>query len=192
MKTLFLRLGAAFAATAYATSAHAHPGHGTDVLAGLLHPLLGMDHLLAILAVGVWAARLQERARWLVPASFLAAMAVAAAAALAGLPLPAVELGIAGSVLLAGLLLLLRVTLVPAAGAALVAAFAVFHGYAHGAEMPAGDSPALYIAGFLLTTAILLLAGRAMGRRLARTRVGLPATGSVLSISGGWLVAALA
>lgn len=191
MTMLFLRLGAVFAATAFATSAHAHPGHDAGVLAGLLHPLLGLDHLLAILAVGIWTARPGERGRWMLPVTFLVVMAVAATAALAGLHLPAVELGVAGSVLLAGLLLLLRVALAPAAGATLVSAFAVFHGYAHGAEIPAGGSPVLYLSGFLLMTVILLLAGRFVGVRLAGTRAGLPVTGSVLSVSGGWMIAAL-
>lgn len=191
MTTTLIRIGAALAAAGLAASAHAHPGHNEGALAGLLHPLAGIDHLLAILAVGMWAAHLGGRARLLLPASFILAMGLAAGAAVAGLVLPAFEPGIAGSLLLAGLLLVFRVRIAPAAGAAIVAAFAVFHGYAHGAELPQHAAAWLYFAGFLATSAALLFAGRSIAIRLEKWRPGLSVAGMLVAASGGWMAVSL-
>lgn len=123
--------------------------------AGFAHPLGGLDHLLAMIAVGLWAAQLGGRALWAVPAAFVTMMAVGGAAGMTGMALPNVELGITGSLLVLGALILAWARLPVWAGMALVGFFAVFHGYAHGAEMPAESAALGYAAGFVLATALL-------------------------------------
>jgi urease accessory protein len=159
------RTVAALALVLAAGSAVAHTGHGTgSAYAGLVHPL-GLDHLLAMVAVGVWsAAALQGRARLAGPALFMAALALGAAAGAAGLGGAFVETGIAASVVLLGVLLALARRLPVAQGLALVAAVGLLHGLAHGAELPAGAGFAGYAAGFLATTALLHAAGLGLGR----------------------------
>lgn len=178
------------AASFFCTSALAHPGHGNGAVAGILHPLLGLDHILAMLAVGIWAARLGGRARWLVPASFLIFMVAAAAMAMAGVVMPLAESGIAASVLLAGLLIAFSIRMQALAGSLVVAMFAVVHGYAHGLEMPAQASPWLYGAGFVLSTALLHGIGLVIGAALRRQAWALPAAGSAIAACGGWLMLA--
>lgn len=167
------------AAAALPLSAMAHTGHGaTDsFIHGLAHPVGGLDHLLAMLAVGLWAAQQRGHATWTLPLSFVGVMALGAALAVAGVGLPGVELGIVGSVVAFGALLALgrRVPLVLTAS--LTGLFAVFHGFAHGAEMAAGSSPAMYGLGFVLATAGLHAAGLGGGlltRRLSE-RLAAPA-----------------
>src|SRR5712691_8549209 len=158
-----LRIAAAFLALA-PTVAFAHPGHeGPGLVAGFLHPLGGVDHIIAMVAVGLLAARLGGRALWLVPASFIAAMAVAGLAAIAGVGLPYVETGIALSVLVLGATVALGLTMPVAAAMGLVAFFAIFHGYAHGAEMPETASGLAYGAGFVAATALLHGVGIGLG-----------------------------
>jgi urease accessory protein len=123
--------------------------------AGFAHPFSGMDHLLAMIAVGLWAAQLGRRAIWAVPAAFVGMMAVGGVAGIAGIALPQVELGIAGSLLVLGALILAWTKLPVSVGVALVGFFAVFHGFAHGAEMPAESAALGYAAGFMLATALL-------------------------------------
>ena len=182
----------AAAVTLYSGTALAHPGHANGALAGMLHPLLGLDHLLAMLAVGIWAARLGGRARWLVPVSFLACMALFAGLALASVNLPLGEGGISASVLLAGVLIAAPLRLTPAFGALVVAFFASAHGYAHGLEMPAPASPWLYGAGFLLSTASLHVAGLSLGASLQRNKWAWAAVGSAIAACGGWMLTTLA
>jgi urease accessory protein len=141
-------------------ASHEHAGF----LAGLAHPLTGADHLAAMLAVGLWAVSLSGRALWLVPASFVALLAAGAVLGGFGLALPAVEPMIALSVVALGLAAAVRVQAPVAAAAALVGGFALFHGQAHGAEMPALASPLLYGAGFVVATAALHAAGIVLGR----------------------------
>jgi len=121
--------------------ASAHPGHDGheltwDFSGGFAHPLSGWDHLLVMIAVGLWAAQLGGHARWLVPAAFAGVMALGAALGEEGVTFPGIEQGIAASVLVLGLLIAAAVRLPVTAGAALVGVFAIFHGLAHGAEMP--------------------------------------------------------
>ncbi len=153
--------------------ASAHPGHGEiGFIPGITHPLAGLDHLLAMVAVGLLAVRCaaggDRRALWQVPAAFLAAMTAGGLLAAAGLPLPLAEWGIALSVLVFGVLIAL--TTVPRTGIAVlvVAAFAVLHGHAHVAEMAAGTHLAAYVGGFLLATTALHAVGVALGWSLAR------------------------
>lgn len=148
--------------------AHAHTGagHANGFMDGLDHPLHGLDHLLAMIAVGLWAAQLGGRAVWAVPASFVGVMALGGFMGAAGWNLPMVETGILLSVFLLGLLLVFAVRLPLWAGSGLVAFFALFHGYAHGAEMPHGASSALYAGGFVLATAALHSVGIGLGLAL--------------------------
>lgn len=156
---------------AAATSASAHTGHGTHSLfEGLAHPL-GLDHLLAMVAVGLWSAlALPAARRWQGPAAFLAAMAGGAALGAAGLGLPGTEAGIALSVVLFGAMLVAGARVPAGAGLGLITAAAALHGLAHGAELPAGASFGAYAAGFLATTAGLHVAGVGLGQALRDAR----------------------
>lgn len=169
-----------------AVSAFAHPGHEATTVAGsfyagLLHPLTGADHLLAMASVGVWSALAargshgrQPGAMQLLrlPLAFVVLMLAGAALGLAGFTLPAVEPMIAASLLVIGLLVALRAQLPAAAGMAIVGGFALFHGYAHGAELPASASalPTVlaYVGGFALATMGLHCAGIGVGGVLRR------------------------
>jgi urease accessory protein len=155
-----------------ALPAAGHTGHEADGLgAGLLHPLAGADHLLAMVMVGLWAALLaarEQHAGWLLPAAFLAALLAGALAGFAGIPVPFVESGIAATVVALGGMLLATLRAPPVVGIGVVAAAGLVHGVAHGAELPASATPALYAAGFLATTALLHAAGVAVGGRLLR------------------------
>lgn len=153
-----------------ATPALAHVGPGTPSAfsAGLAHPIAGADHILAMMAVGLWAAAIGGRAVLAVPTAFIAAMVGGAALAMAGVGLPAVEPMILASVVVLGLLVAAAMRPAASAAAALVGAFAVFHGYAHGAEM--GGAGALgFGAGFALSTALLHGAGIGLGLYAARS-----------------------
>jgi len=155
---------------ATAVPAFAHVGHGeTDgFIHGFLHPVGGLDHLLAMVSVGLLAAFLGARAVWAVPLSFLVMMAAGAGLAMGGFELPYVELGISLSVIVLGCAVALRLPLPMIVASALVGGFAIFHGFAHGVEMPADASGASYGAGFLLATALLHLAGVVAGFALTR------------------------
>ena len=182
-----LRTGLLFAALSLPLAALAHTGadagshHG--LLAGLLHPLSGPDHLAAMLAVGLWSGSTARRP-WVAPLAFANLLLLGALLALAGLALPMVEPMIAASLLLLGLLLATRLSLPAPAAAVLVGGFALFHGAAHGGELAGGAA----LAGMLLSTVALHLAGMALGRQwrsgpvwLARSAGGLVALlGSVL------------
>nr|WP_294527054.1 HupE/UreJ family protein [uncultured Rhodopila sp.] len=178
-------------------AAFAHPGTAphdhAGFLAGVLHPLTGADHLAAMVAVGLWAAALGGRAIWAVPASFVGLLAIGAVSGVSGIALPAVEPMIAVSVIALGLAVAFRLRVAAPAAAALVGVFAVFHGHAHGAEMPALASPLLYGLGFVLATAALHGAGIALGLGLGRTGAawlpriaghGIAAFGALLLVAG--------
>ncbi|PLL12444.1 urease accessory protein [Tabrizicola sp. TH137] len=143
----------------------AHEGHGSGFLAGAGHPIGGTDHLLAMLAVGLWAAMLGGRALWVLPLAFVTAMLAGGGMGHAGLPLPGVEPMILASVILVGVAAALALRL-PLGWAALgVAAFGLFHGHAHGMEGPQ-DGLALFAAGFALATLALHMAGLGIGLAL--------------------------
>lgn len=164
MRKLSLVAGvAALAVTAGTAQAHGLGANGAGFAAGFAHPLSGLDHLLAMGAVGLWAAQLGGRALWQVPLAFLAMMAVGSLAGFAGTPIPAVEVGIVGSLLVLGVLVAAAARLPVAVGATLVGLFALFHGHAHGTEMPQATSAVLYGLGFVLATAFLHAAGLALG-----------------------------
>jgi urease accessory protein len=155
--------------------AAAHPGgpHVHGVLDGFAHPVTGLDHLAAMVAVGLIAARLGGRGLWLVPASFVGAMALGAGLAMAGLAPPLVEAGIAASLVVFGALVAVRARPPVAAMSLLVAGFALFHGFAHGMEAPADASGLSYMAGFILATALLHGAGVLAGLRLGGMTSGI-------------------
>ena len=160
------------------TIALAHPGHplpgstAYSFAAGLMHPLTGLDHLCAMVVLGVWSAMTTRRA-WLAPLSFVLALLAGALLGTAGMPMPVVEPMVAVSLLALGLLTAARARLSEPAGMAVAALFAVFHGHAHGTELPESVSAALYFGGFLLATATLHGAGIAGGFALRGTHVWL-------------------
>jgi len=174
---------------AASSAAIAHPGDiAGGALHGFAHPFGGLDHLLAMLAVGVWAARFSGAARWVLPAAFVGFMT--AGAALGGaFALPLVEPMIALSVLVLGLATAIAVRLPVPAGGAVVALFALYHGHAHFNDMPAETSVAGFAAGMLAATALLHLSGIFVALQLARVRAWLPrALGGAVSLAGAWLL----
>ena len=187
----------AFAFVSTAALAHGGQAEPAGLVYGFLHPLGGLDHILAMVAVGVFAFVLGGRALWLVPLTFVATMAAGFGLGLTGIHLPFAELMIAASsIVIGGAAALGRSTPV-AAAASLVGAFALFHGHAHGAELPAGGVASLYAFGFLAATALLhgagLLAawgGARLLQRHGRTAARLAGAGFALGglgILAGWL-----
>ncbi|MBZ5757297.1 HupE/UreJ family protein [Pseudomonas sp. S5(2021)] len=172
--------------------AFAHPGHDhAGVMSGLAHPLFGIDHLLAMLAVGLWAAQQRGAARWALPLTFVATMLFGGLLGFAGIEMPLMETGIAGSVLALGLLVALAVRPPVAIAAGLTALFAASHGVAHGLELPALSSPWGYAAGFVAATAALHAAGYAVARSLPQAAAPLVRIAGVASaLTGAWLLAA--
>ena len=170
--------------------AFAHPGHeASGLLTGLAHPLLGLDHLLALLAVGLWAAQQQGSARLAVPLTFLACLLLGGLLGFAGLRLPGLETGIAGSVLALGLLVALAARPALTFALPLTALFALAHGVAHGLELPVLTSPWSYSLGFLAATAALHGAGYALVRNLPRAAAPLVRLAGAGSAGAGlWLL----
>jgi urease accessory protein len=144
-------------------SAHTGVGDHHGFLAGLVHPIGGLDHILAMVAVGLWAVQLGGTALWLIPSAFVIAMAGSSVIGYWGLPLPGVEQGILASDFSLGLLLLFATRLPLAIGVGIVTILATFHGYAHGAEMPSTASGLTYGLGFVMATATLHLIGIGLG-----------------------------
>jgi len=171
------------------------PGHAHDLTTGFLHPLGGLDHILAMIAVGLFAAQLGGRALWLVPASFVTVMGAAGLAGMSGIALPMTETGIALSVIVLGAAVALRASMPVAAAMALVGFFAIFHGYAHGVETPETASGLSYSLGFVAATALLhglgiglgLALGQldgAFGRNLVRIAGSVAAVIGVVMLAG--------
>ena len=154
---------------------------------GVLHPFVGADHVLAMLAVGLWAAQLGGRALWSVPLAFISVLALGAVAGAAGLTVASVELGIAASVLALGLLVAFAVRLPLAIGVTLAGAFAFLHGHAHGTEWPALVPAWSYAGGFLLATALLHATGVLAGRTFDAKR--LQWAGACVALAGITLIA---
>ncbi|MDX6765716.1 MAG: HupE/UreJ family protein [Candidatus Methylacidiphilales bacterium] len=150
--------------------AQAHPGagHAVGFLHGTTHPVTGLDHLCVMLAVGLWAAQRGGRATWLVPLTFVSVMALGGFLGLASVPLPLVEQGILASVLVLGVLIAAAVRLPLAATSILIGLFALFHGHAHGTEMPENASGLAYGLGFMLATACLHGCGIGLGLMVQR------------------------
>ena len=154
--------------------AHAHVGFGSasGLAAGLVHPITGLDHLAAMIGVGLWAAQRGGRALWLVPLVFVLVMSLGGALGMAGIAMPFVEPGIIASLLVIGVLVAAAVRLPLVASMLVVGLFAIFHGHAHGAEMPETVAGVAYGVGFILSTAFLQLLGVGLG--VAAGKYGTP------------------
>lgn len=193
MRHLRIALMTAFAALmAGAAPALAHTGfgHTSGVVAGVSHPIGGLDHLLAMLSVGIWSALVSKGRTgrvWVAPAAFVTAMLVGASAGYLQAPLPLVEAGVALSVVVLGVMILTRVELPLAVGAVVMALFAIYHGHAHGAE--ATGAVAAYMVGFAVATATLHLAGIGLGLLMTRAQYATIAAGTLISATGAFLLA---
>lgn len=165
-------------------SVFAHPGHGSDFQDGWQHPLMGLDHVLAMVAVGLLASRIGGRMVWLLPAAFLGSVVLGGVAASAGLPLPGVEFGIIASVLVLGMLVAAARLTPQRVAVILVTLFAFFHGHAHAAETLATGTFGSYASGFLLSTAGLLTASVIGGSSLLRFQ-----RAAVVRLAGGMIAA---
>lgn len=187
-------LAAFFLIVAGPALAHEAQGAAGGFATGFVHPLLGLDHVAAMVAVGLWGAFLGAPAIWVLPVAFPLVMALGGALGTMGIPLPAVETGIAASAIVIGIAVALALRPPLWIAALIVAFFAVFHGHAHGAEMPGAVSPVAYAAGFVIGTGLLHLAGIGFGL-LTRTRAGALAVrgmGGVIAAAGvGFLTGAL-
>jgi urease accessory protein len=172
-----------------------HSYGGGGILSGFLHPLLGVDHLLAMLSVGIVSAQIGGRAIWTVPTAFVGTMAVGALLGIFGVALPVVEYGITGSVLILGLAILFAKSIPEGVALVAVALFAMFHGNAHGTEIPAiTDTIGLliaYILGFLTATAGLHVVGALLGLsvgRLERGQLLMRVGGLAIALAGVFLI----
>ena len=171
-------------------SAHVQEGQAQGFLTGLRHPISGWDHVLAMISVGLWGAQLGAPAIWLLPVTFPMMMAVGGFLALIGIPVAGVELGVALSALLLGLMVALEAKPKLAVAAVLVGAFAIFHGHAHGAELPAGQSGLAYSIGFVVATGCLHGVGILIGvaHTWATGRAALRLAGATVAIAGAAFV----
>jgi urease accessory protein len=186
-----LRRGPALALLAvlvWAPAAHAHvqQGQAAGFFTGLGHPVSGLDHVLAMIAVGLWGAQLGAPARWLLPVTFPMVMALGGMVGLLGVPLPGVEVGIAASAILLGLAVTSALRPPLAAAVALVGFLGIFHGHAHGTELPAGQSALLYSMGFVMATGCLHGVGIAVGliHRWPWGQTLLRGAGAVVTLAG--------
>ena len=166
--------------------AHVESGQAGGFLSGLSHPVSGLDHVVAMIAVGLWGAQLGMPALWLLPVTFPMLVAFGGMLGLIGAPLPGVEIGIAVSAIVLGALVLGRVRLPLAASVAVVAFFALFHGHAHGTELESGQNALLYSLGFVIATGLLHGVGIAIGlvQRWEIGRQVLRAAGALVMAAG--------
>ena len=173
---------------ALAPSAHAHvqQGQAVSFMTGLEHPWSGLDHVLAMIAVGLWGAQLGNPAIWTLPITFPLVMSLGAMMGLLGIPLPGIEIGIAVSAIVLGIMVLGEVRPKLIVAAILVGCFAVFHGHAHGTELPAGQSGILYSMGFVIATGCLHGIGIAIGliHRWPLGKLVLRGSGALIAVMG--------
>jgi len=177
-----------------ASPALAHTGEGTGgFLAGLSHPVFGPDHVVAMVAVGLWGAFLGPPAIWILPIVFPLVMACGGVLGIIGVPLPAVEIGIASSAIVLGLMVALAARPPLWVAAVLVGGFAVFHGYAHGKELPDGANAVAYSAGFVIATGLLHLTGIAFGllTRWPAGRLAVRGAGGLIAVVGVFYLSGL-
>ena len=192
MKPSFRGVVLLLAALIVPSLAHAHVGVGetSGFLHGMGHPLNGLDHICAMIAVGLWAAQMGGRSIWAVPLTFVGVMALGGFLGAVGVNLPFVEMGIVISVLALGVLVAASVRLPLAASVIIVGLFAAFHGHAHGAAIPETASGLAYAAGFIIATALLHALGIGLGitiQRLARPQV-VRFAGIAIALCGGYLL----
>ena len=173
-----------------AARAHVESGGAGSLISGLLHPVTGLDHVVAMVAVGLWGAVLAAPAIWLLPVAFPMVMAFGGLIGLLGLPLPGAEVGIAISGMVLGLLVALERRVPLAVALALVGVFALFHGYAHGRELPDGANALLFSLAFVAATGLLHLVGILLGelRRWPMGRRLVQLIGAAITISGLWFL----
>lgn len=171
--------------TAYGHAGHAH-GTAVGLVSGLTHPISGLDHMLAMLAVGLWGAQLGAPAVWVLPVAFPLVMAFGGFLGLLGIALPGTEIGIAASALVLGVMVLGAVRPPLQWAAALVGLFALFHGNAHGTDLPAGSDGLLFSLGFVVATGLLHGVGIGIGvvHRWPAGRSFLRASGAVVAAGG--------
>ena len=186
MKRSIASLGALLALLPLVALAHEEAGQAAGFAAGLMHPVSGPDHVLAMVAVGLWGAVLGAPAIWVLPVAFPLVMAVGGVLGLLGVPLPGVEVGIAISAVVLGAMVLAEARPPLALAAVVVAFFAIFHGHAHGTELPAGTSALLYSLGFVVATGLLHAAGIALGalHRWPAGRLLVRAAGGGVGLAG--------
>lgn len=186
---------------ATALNVQAHGDHGDEAalgeggfVTGFVHPLTGWDHIAAMVAVGLWGAFLGRPAIWVLPVVFPLVMALGGLMALLGVPLPGIELGIALSAVVLGVMVAAAARPPLWVAAAVVGCFAIFHGHAHGTELPAAADPLLFSLGFVMSTGLLHVAGIAFGAlsHWPAGRWAVRAGGGVIGLAGvGFLLAAL-
>lgn len=171
--------------------AHQETGSITGIVSGLKHPVSGMDHVLAMISVGLWGAQLGPPAVWALPVAFPMVMAFGGMLGLMGISLPGIEIGIAVSAIVLGAMIVTESRPPLWVAAALVGFFAIFHGHAHGTELPAGSSGLLYSIGFVAATGMLHGVGIAMGlvHRFRGGRLAVRAAGAVVSAAGVFFLA---
>jgi urease accessory protein len=170
--------------------AHVERGQAAGFFTGLSHPVSGLDHVLAMVAVGLWGAQLGAPAMWLLPVIFPMVMAMGGMIGLLGIPLPFVEVAIALSAVLLGIMVMTEARPPVAAAAVLVGFFAVFHGHAHGTELPAGQSGLLYSMGFVMATGCLHGVGIAIGliHRWPAGKIALRIAGAGVALGGAFFL----
>ncbi|MGA8032752.1 MAG: HupE/UreJ family protein [Casimicrobiaceae bacterium] len=183
-------LGFAALLTPALAAAHVEAGRAEGLLAGLHHPASGLDHVLAMVSVGLWGAELGAPAIWLLPVAFPIAMAFGGMLGLIGVPLPGVEIGIALSAVVLGAAVVTAWRPPLWIAAAIVGIFAIFHGHAHGTELPAGSSGLLYSIGFVVATGLLHATGIGIGtiHRWDWGRATLRAAGAGVATSGAYFL----
>lgn len=179
-----------------ATSAHAHTGEGISggFLSGLTHPIFGWDHVVAMVAVGLWGAVLGRPAIWILPIVFPLVMAFGAALGVGGIPVPYIEAGIALSGVVLGLLIVFLVKAPMPVAAVLVGLFAIFHGHAHGTELPEAANPIAYAVGFVIATGLLHLFGILFGTLMASEagKLAIRAGGALIALVGAAFLVGIA
>jgi urease accessory protein len=177
---------AIFLAVPAVASAHPRSGAAGGFLSGFSHPISGWDHILAMISVGLWGAQLGAPAMWLLPVTFPMVMALGGMMGLLGIPLPGVELGIAASAVVLGAMVLSEARPRLWIAASIVGIFAIFHGHAHGTELPAGQDGLLYSAGFVIATGCLHGVGIAIGliHKWTWGRIAIRAAGGFVALAG--------
>lgn len=181
-----LILAASILVTPASAYAHVESGQAAGFITGLQHPWSGLDHVLAMIAVGIWGAQLGKPAIWLLPVTFPMVMAMGAMMGLLRIALPGVEIGIALSAVLLGVMVTGEVRPKMIIAAFLVGFFAIFHGHAHGSELPPGQSGSLYSMGFVIATGFLHAIGIAIGlvHRWPAGKLALRGAGACIALMG--------
>lgn len=167
-------------------SAHEGGGIAGGFISGFVHPILGWDHVAAMVAVGLWGAFLGSPSIWILPVVFPLVMAIGGALGVAGIEVPAVETGIAVSAVVLGAMVAFAVRPPIWVAAVIVGAFAIFHGHAHGTELPSAANPLAYSVGFVIATGLLHLCGIVFGLlvRWPAGRIAVKAGGGVIALAG--------